>query len=82
MFIEYCLHYRNVLSYTVEESRNIEKLVITILIDINCVNRNLPRGILIGLPIVIVCYLFVNIAYFAGLSKSEMLSSTATALVK
>ena len=36
---------------------------------------------MIGLPVVIVCYLFVNIAYFAGLTKSELLSSPATALV-
>jgi amino acid transporter len=56
----------NALSYSVEECKDSEK--------------NVPRGIMIGLPIVIVCYLFVNVAYFAALSKASMLSSPATAL--
>lgn len=43
--------------------------------------RNLPLGMIIGLSVVTFCYIFVNVAYFAGLSKSEFLSSPATALV-
>ena len=43
--------------------------------------RTLPRGIIIGIPIVIFCYIFVNIAFFAGLSKVDILSSPVTALV-
>lgn len=39
-------------------------------------------GIFIGVPCVMVCYICVNIAYFAGLSKSDILLSQATALVR
>ena len=43
--------------------------------------RNLSRGLYISIPIVTVCYVSVNMAYYAGLSKTELLSSPATALV-
>lgn len=56
----------NGIGYTVEENKNSK--------------RNLLLGVLIGVPCVTVCYLSVNIAYIAGLSKSELLSSPATAL--
>lgn len=36
---------------------------------------------MIGIPIVSVCYVLVNVAFFAGLSRAEILSSEATGLV-
>lgn len=43
--------------------------------------RNLPRAIWIAMPIVTIVYVLVNMAYFAVLSKEEMLSSFATAVL-
>ena len=57
-------------------------LVMNIHLLTKCFYRNLPRGIIIALVLITMCYLFVNIAYFAGLDKSQILSSTATALVR
>ena len=37
--------------------------------------RNLPLGIIIGIPIVAVCYILVNIAFFAGLSRHEIVNT-------
>ncbi|PIK51945.1 putative b(0,+)-type amino acid transporter 1 isoform X1 [Apostichopus japonicus] len=42
--------------------------------------RNLPYGILIGIPLVTVVYLLTNIAYFTVLSPEEMLMSSAVAV--
>ena len=56
----------NGIGYTVEENKNSK--------------RNLLLGILLGVPSVTVCYILVNVAYFAGLSKADILSSPATAL--
>uniref|UniRef100_A0A1X7TBH0 Amino acid permease/ SLC12A domain-containing protein n=1 Tax=Amphimedon queenslandica TaxID=400682 RepID=A0A1X7TBH0_AMPQE len=56
----------NGIGYTVEENKNVK--------------RNLLLGIFLGVPCVTGCYVLVNIAYFAGLSKSQVLSSPATAL--
>ena len=44
--------------------------------------RNIPRAVVISVPIVVALYVFVNIAFFAGLSKAEILSSEAVALVR
>ncbi|XP_055708333.1 large neutral amino acids transporter small subunit 1 [Phlebotomus papatasi] len=43
--------------------------------------RNLPRAIWIAVPIVTIVYVLVNVAYFAVLSKHEILSSLATAVL-
>ena len=43
--------------------------------------RNLPRAIVISISIVTVVYLIANIAYFAVLTPSEMLTSSAVAVV-
>lgn len=43
--------------------------------------RNLPRAILISMPIVTVVYLMANIAYFAAMSPEELLASDAVAVV-
>ena len=37
---------------------------------------------MISVPIVVALYVLVNIAFFAGLSKAEILSSEAVALVR
>ncbi len=44
-------------------------------------NRNLPLAIIIGIPLVTVCYIFVNIAYFSVMSPTELLQSSAVAVV-
>ena len=55
------------MNYTIEETKNL--------------GRNLPLSLLIGIPIVTVCYLLVNISYFAVLSYEEILKADAVALV-
>ncbi|KAJ8041411.1 b(0,+)-type amino acid transporter 1 [Holothuria leucospilota] len=42
--------------------------------------RNLPLGIIIGIPLVTIVYLLTNIAYFAVMSPDEMLTSSAVAV--
>ncbi|VTJ62934.1 Hypothetical predicted protein [Marmota monax] len=44
-------------------------------------SRNLPRAIVIGIPLVTVCYILMNIAYFAVMSPTELLQSQAVAVV-
>ncbi|XP_068250088.1 b(0,+)-type amino acid transporter 1 isoform X3 [Palaemon carinicauda] len=41
---------------------------------------NLPRAIIIGLPLVTICYLLVNISYLAVMSPEELLSSETVAV--
>uniref|UniRef100_A0A6Q2YLQ3 b(0,+)-type amino acid transporter 1 n=1 Tax=Esox lucius TaxID=8010 RepID=A0A6Q2YLQ3_ESOLU len=42
--------------------------------------RNLPLAIIIGIPLVSVCYVLVNIAYFSALTTTELLQSPAVAV--
>lgn len=42
--------------------------------------RNLPRAIWIAMPLVTGIYVLVNLAYFAVVSRTEMLSSLAVAV--
>lgn len=44
--------------------------------------RNLPRAIWIAMPMVTIIYVMVNLAYFAVVSRQEMLSSLAVAVVR
>ncbi|XP_006816949.1 b(0,+)-type amino acid transporter 1-like [Saccoglossus kowalevskii] len=42
--------------------------------------RNLPLSIMIGIPLVTLCYLLVNISYFTVMSPDELLASSAVAV--
>ncbi|KAG7468298.1 hypothetical protein MATL_G00141550 [Megalops atlanticus] len=42
--------------------------------------RNLPLAIIIGIPLVSVCYVLVNIAYFSVMTPTEVLQSPAVAV--
>ncbi|XP_032371783.1 b(0,+)-type amino acid transporter 1 isoform X2 [Etheostoma spectabile] len=42
--------------------------------------RNLPLAILIGIPLVSVCYVLVNISYFSVMTSTELLLSPAVAV--
>ncbi|XP_071346123.1 b(0,+)-type amino acid transporter 1 [Trachinotus anak] len=42
--------------------------------------RNLPLAILIGIPLVSVCYVLVNVAYFTVMTANELLLSPAVAV--
>ncbi|CAG5853494.1 b(0,+)-type amino acid transporter 1 [Menidia menidia] len=42
--------------------------------------RNLPLAIIIGIPLVTVCYVLVNIAYFTAMTTTELLLSPAVAV--
>ncbi|CAK8681817.1 large neutral amino acids transporter small subunit 2-like [Clavelina lepadiformis] len=42
--------------------------------------KNLPRAILISMPIVTIIYLLANIAYFAAMNPEELLASNAVAV--
>uniref|UniRef100_UPI0037E872FD b(0,+)-type amino acid transporter 1 n=1 Tax=Semicossyphus pulcher TaxID=241346 RepID=UPI0037E872FD len=42
--------------------------------------RNLPLAIIIGIPLVSVCYVLVNVAYFSVLTTTELLQSPAVAV--
>ncbi|TTY38102.1 b(0,+)-type amino acid transporter 1 [Bagarius yarrelli] len=42
--------------------------------------RNLPLAIIIGIPLVSVCYVLVNIAYFSVMTPTELLQSPAVAV--
>ncbi|XP_071523213.1 b(0,+)-type amino acid transporter 1 isoform X2 [Panulirus ornatus] len=41
---------------------------------------NLPRAIIIGLPLVTICYLLVNVSYLAVMSPDELLASETVAV--
>lgn len=44
-------------------------------------NRNLPRAIYIGMPIVTIIYVLTNLAYFVVIPGDEMKTSVAVAVV-
>lgn len=44
--------------------------------------RNLPRSLLIGIPVVAVCYILVNLAYFSALPYHQISGPQAVALVR
>lgn len=43
--------------------------------------RNLPRAIMIAMPVVIICYVLVNMAYLSVMTAEEIISSPAVAVV-
>ena len=43
--------------------------------------RTMPIALFIGIPVVALCYLLVNIAFFAVLCYEDILSAEAVALV-
>ena len=46
-----------------------------------CLLRNLPRAVMIGVPLVTLCYLLINISYFTVMSVPELIDSPAVAMV-
>lgn len=56
----------NNLNYVTEEIKNPSK--------------NLPRSIIIGIPLVTLCYALINISYLAAMSPTEMVQSEAVAV--
>lgn len=42
-------------------------------------SRDLPRAIIISIPLVSLIYLLTNVAYFSVLTREEILASSATA---
>ncbi|XP_062032127.1 B(0,+)-type amino acid transporter 1 isoform X1 [Lepus europaeus] len=42
--------------------------------------RNLPLAIIIGIPLVTVCYILINISYFTVMTPTELLQSQAVAV--
>ncbi|KAH8394071.1 hypothetical protein KR215_002222 [Drosophila sulfurigaster] len=56
----------NNLNYVTEEIKNPSK--------------NLPRSIIIGIPLVTLCYALINISYLAAMSEQEMIESEAVAV--
>lgn len=44
--------------------------------------RNLPLAIIVGIPLVTVCYVLVNVAYFTVMTPTDLLSSPAVAVVR
>lgn len=50
--------------------------------SLSLIYRNLPRAICISLPLVTVIYVLVNSAYYIVLTKEEILSSDAVAVVR
>ncbi|XP_054245667.1 B(0,+)-type amino acid transporter 1 [Indicator indicator] len=42
--------------------------------------RNLPLSIIIGIPLVTVCYVLINISYFTVMTSTELLQSQAAAV--
>uniref|UniRef100_A0A3Q0T003 b(0,+)-type amino acid transporter 1 n=1 Tax=Amphilophus citrinellus TaxID=61819 RepID=A0A3Q0T003_AMPCI len=53
-------------------------LLIDFLLSINL--RNLPLAIILGIPLVTVCYVLVNVSYFTVMSATELLLSPAVAV--
>ncbi|XP_072380215.1 b(0,+)-type amino acid transporter 1 isoform X1 [Diabrotica undecimpunctata] len=43
-------------------------------------SRNLPRSIMIGIPLVTICYALINISYLTVMSPMEMMTSEAVAV--
>ena len=43
-------------------------------------NKNFPRTLMISIPLVTLCYVLINLAFFSVLSKDEILASDAIAL--
>lgn len=46
------------------------------------VPRNLPRAIMIGIPLTTLCYVLANVGYLAVMSKEEIMISHAVAVVR
>ncbi|CAH1173450.1 unnamed protein product [Phaedon cochleariae] len=44
-------------------------------------SRNLPRSIVIGIPLVTICYALINVSYLTVMSPMEMTTSEAVAVV-
>lgn len=63
--------------------RRINKEAIYIIVTVFLlIFRNLPRAILISMPLVTAVYVLANVAYFSMLTVQEMLTTEAVAVVR
>ena len=85
MLVVVCLSHTNTLYIYISLSlshNNTLYLSLYIYISLSLSNRNLPLAIIIGIPLVSVCYVLVNIAYFSAMTATELLQSPAVAVVR
>jgi L-type amino acid transporter 9 len=54
--------------------------VTTITEEIKEPEKNIPRSILIGVPLVTLLYVFMNVSYLTVLEKNEMINSAAVGI--
>lgn len=49
-------------------------------VDVHCFRRNIPRAILIAVPVITALYVFMNLSYMIVLTPAEMVGASAVAV--
>ena len=50
--------------------------------SLSLTRRTMPISLFVGVPLVAVCYILINVAFFIVLTYSQILSADAVALVR